>query len=72
MCKEKDYPKSVLPLLKRMAVGETLVYPKERSGSIRSIINNYKLTRPLKDFQTETIGAEMKITRLDDKKQKMD
>jgi hypothetical protein len=69
---EKNYPRTILPLIKKMAVGEILTYPKERSGSIRSIINNYKMTRPLKDFATETIGAEIKVTRLEDKKQKME
>ena len=69
---EKNYPRTILPLIKKMAVGNILTYSKERSGSIRSIINNYKMTRPLKDFATETIGAEIKVTRLEDKKQKME
>ena len=72
MDKEKEYNRQVLPLIKRMAVGERLTYPRERTGSVRSIINNYKLTKPLKDFETETIGAELIVTRIADKKQKMD
>ena len=59
---EKNYERAVLPKIRRMEIGDKLVYSIERTDIVRSTINMYK-QKNLKQFRTEKIGLDLFVWR---------
>ncbi len=68
---EKVYPSKVLPVIKRMSIGDEVRFPSERTGSVRNMINSYKLEN-LKNFETQKIGSDLIVRRIIDRKRIME
>ena len=60
--REEDYPKTILPTIKKLKVGENVKFWGKRTMVIRSTINNYQISSNRR-FKTETSGYELIVTR---------
>lgn len=65
MAREEDYPKAILPTIKKLKVGEDVKFWGQRTMVIRSTINNYQLSCNRR-FETKTEGYELIVTRKPD------
>ena len=65
MKREEDYPKAILPTIKKLKVGEEVRFWAKRTMVIRSTINNYQISSNRR-FSTETADHELIVTRKPD------
>lgn len=67
MAREEDYPKEILPTLKKMKVGKenAVFFWGQRTMVIRSTINNYQLSCNRR-FTTKKIGYTLRVIRNED------
>lgn len=65
MAREEDYPKLILPTIKKLKVGEEVRFWGKRTMVIRSTINNYQISSNRR-FETRTEGYELVVKRNQD------
>nr|DAV37269.1 MAG TPA: hypothetical protein [Caudoviricetes sp.] len=62
MEKIKEIKKPVMPILKNMAVGESVLYPCSRMNTVKSVVSQMQVTMGIK-FRTKLEKPNIRVTR---------